>query len=342
VRAPAFWTQAAGPVSAALRPLALLYGLSAEARFRLANPSRAPIPVICIGNFVAGGQGKTPTALTIAGMLRELGYRPAFLTRGYGGSERGPLLVDPGKHRSDEVGDEPLLLARTAPTILARKRAQGAALAAAASADILVMDDGLQNPTLAKDVSLGVVDAGYGIGNGLVIPAGPLRAPLEAQIARIDALVIVGDGTAARPIIDAGMRRSLPVFRARLAPTIEAGRLTGQRMVAYAGIGRPEKFFATVRSLGIEAVDTKAFPDHHIFSDAEAEDLLRLASALGAELITTEKDLARLRGRAGAAARLAAASTALPVELLIADREALSELFHQKLRRQELAPQFLD
>jgi tetraacyldisaccharide 4'-kinase len=340
VRAPAFWTQAPGTVAAALRPLSLLYGLSAEARFRLANPSQAPTPVICIGNFVAGGQGKTPMALTVAGMLRELGYRPAFLTRGYGGSAKGPLLVDPGIHRSDEVGDEPLLLARIAPTILARKRAQGAPLAAAAGADILVMDDGLQNPSLAKDISFAVVDAGYGIGNGLVIPAGPLRAPLEAQIARIDALVIVGDGTAAQPIIDAAMRRSLPIFRARLAPTAVAHRLAGRRVVAYAGIGRPEKFFSTVRSIGMEVTDTKAFPDHHIFSDAEAEDLLRLANTLGAELITTEKDLVRLRGRAGASVRLAASSTALPVELVIAEREALSELFLQKLHK-ELARQLL-
>ncbi len=198
LEAPFWWYRRTGALASALAPLGRLYGRLAEARAARVEPYRSRLPVICIGNFTAGGGGKTPTAIAVASLLAELGARPAFLTRGYGGSSAGPILVKKGQS-AEEVGDEPLLLAEAAPTVVSADRPAGAAAIEATEADIIVMDDGFQNPSLAKDLSLVVVDAAAGIGNGLIIPAGPLRAPLEAQLARADALVVIGEGGKAAP-----------------------------------------------------------------------------------------------------------------------------------------------
>jgi tetraacyldisaccharide 4'-kinase len=248
-------------------------------------PWRASIPVICVGNPVAGGAGKTPTALALAMRLQALGHAPVFLTRGYGGRLRGPVQVDLAILDARDVGDEPLLLARLAPTVVARDRAAGARLAAGLGT-VIVMDDGFQNPGLAHDLDLLVVDAAAGLGNGRVMPAGPLREPLADALARADALVLLGTG--ALPFDS-----TLPVVRGQIVP-LDPPDLKGQAVVAFAGIGRPEKFFATVRDLGAEIVEARAFGDHQTYTPAMLAPLLATARLTGALPLTTAKDAVRL------------------------------------------------
>lgn len=294
MRPPAFWDASPRhPIARALAPVGALYGRFTAARMdRLGTTG--PCPILCVGNLTLGGAGKTPTALALAAMLRDLGAEPGFLTRGYGGSLAGPVLVDAARHDAAQVGDEPLLLARAATTVVSRDRPAGAQLCAKAGATVIVMDDGLQNPSLAKDLSLAVVDAGVGIGNGLPFPAGPLRVPLERQWRHVDALVLVGEGEAGERVAVLAQNRNLPVFRARLLPDLAGSGLTGRRVVAFAGIGRPEKFFATLRDVGADLVAQLGFPDHHAYRDGELAGLIAEAKRLGAGLITTEKDLVRL------------------------------------------------
>lgn len=293
MRPPAFWSATPGhPAARLFAPLGRVYGALTAARMDRAG-AVPPCPVLCVGNFTLGGAGKTPTALALARLLRELGHRPAFLSRGYGGRLPGPLAVDPTRHDAAEVGDEPLLLAAHATTIVARDRPAGARLCAASGADAIVMDDGLQNPSLAKTLALAVVDAGAGLGNGLPFPAGPLRAPLDRQWPHVAGLVLVGDGAPGAAVAAAAEARGLPVHRARLVPEAEAD-LAGRRVVAFAGIGRPEKFFETLREGGALVAAERAFPDHHPFRPAELAELASLAAREGAGLVTTEKDAARL------------------------------------------------
>ncbi|WP_246161472.1 tetraacyldisaccharide 4'-kinase [Segnochrobactrum spirostomi] len=255
--------------------------------------ARAAVPVVCIGNFVAGGAGKTPTALLIAGIARELGRRPVFLSRGYGGREAGPLAVDPARHDAADVGDEPLLLAAAAPTVVSRDRPAGAVLASTLG-DLIVMDDGFQNPSLAKDLSIVVVDGGFGIGNGRCIPAGPLRAPLPVQLDRADAVLVIGDPAPALAHLDAALTaHRTPRFAGHLVPR-DPAHLAGRRVVAFAGIGRPEKFFDSVRKTGAIIAATRPFPDHHAFTEKDAADLLSLCASEAAVPLTTAKDGARL------------------------------------------------
>src|SRR5262245_21832401 len=311
MREPAFWWREVGATARLLAPAAALYGAISGARLGQRG-TRAGAPVICIGNLTMGGAGKTPTALAVARLLAAAGERPAFLSRGYGGERPGPLAVDAARHHAAEVGDEPLLLARAAPTVVARARVAGARLAVAAGASVIVMDDGFQNPSLAKDCSVLVVDARRGIGNGRVIPAGPLRAPLAAQLERAHALVVVGSGSGAAEVAAQARAGNLPVFAARLAP--DAGfiaALGGGRALAFAGIGDPEKFFATLAAAGIAVAATRSFPDHHRYSAAEARALCDDADREGLVLVTTEKDLARFSG-SEELAELAARAYALP------------------------------
>ena len=332
MRAPGFWWRKPGLGSALLSPIAAVYG--AVAAHRLTRPgARAGVPVICVGNPTVGGAGKTPTAIAIARLLAAAGERPALLTRGYGGRLAGPVTVDPDKHGASEVGDEPLLLARAAPTIVARDRVAGAALARAAGASVIIMDDGFQNPALEKDFSILVVDGRRGIGNACVIPAGPLRAPLEAQLDRAQALLIVGEVTGAAPLVIAARSRALLLFRATLQPDPTAvADLVGRRVLAFAGIGDPEKFFATLGAAGIEAPVRRAFPDHHRPRAREAAALLGEAARGQLLPLTTEKDLARMQGD-GALAQLRAAARALPVALEVTEAEEFSRLVLGAVRR---------
>lgn len=296
MRAPEFWDRRDdGLAAAVLAPVGHLYGFSVQARFALARPERVPVPVLCVGNLVVGGAGKTPVALSLGARLKERGLSAHYLSRGYGGAAAGPTRVDPARHGCRDVGDEALLLTRIAPTWVAADRVTGARAAVAAGAHAIIMDDGFQNPSLAKDVSLVVVDGGYGFGNGRVMPAGPLREPLARGLARARAVVIVGDDrTGVRDRIVAAGFATLPVLGARIVPGPEAEALTGRKVIAFAGIGRPAKFFATVRSVGAKVVAAHAFPDHHIFPAGELRRLRSEADGAGAVLVTTAKDAARL------------------------------------------------
>ena len=301
-RAPAFWSQekpdAIGALcTAALSPFAQAYGFIAARRMRQAA-FEAPLPVLCVGNLVVGGAGKTPTALALAERLIAAGEKPWFLSRGYHSSaEHGPpLLVDVGKHRARDVGDEALLLARLAPTLVSADRVSAAKHAAAAGASVLILDDGLQNPALRKDWSLCVVDSEAGIGNGRCLPAGPLRAPLDAQLACVSAVLLLGEGVQGEPSPSAQRNSRSPCCAAgSSSPLIEAARLKGARVYAFAGIGRPEKFFASLAESGATLVGAVAFPDHYAYRRDDIARLQRAAQEQGALLVTTEKDFVRLK-----------------------------------------------
>ncbi|WP_456617535.1 tetraacyldisaccharide 4'-kinase [Bradyrhizobium sp. P5_C12] len=299
MREPAFWYRPRSFKSHALRPLGALYGAITERRM-LRDGVDAGIPVICVGNYHVGGAGKTPTVLALTKLLRELGETPVVLSRGYGGRLEGPVMVDRERHTASDIGDEPLMMVRDVPVAVARDRLEGVALAKSQGATLILMDDGFQNPRLLKDASLIVIDSERGLGNGKVFPAGPLRAPLKAQLARTDALVLIGDGHAADDVAAEVAKRAKPVLRARLKPDAAVvAQLFGKRVLAFAGIGDPERFFRTLRASGIEVARTRPFADHHMFSQAEIAALVADAQREQLTLVTTEKDLARLRGNKG-------------------------------------------
>jgi len=324
LRAPEFWHRRESVLAALLAPLGELYGTAGRLRTRFAHPARLARPVVCVGNLTAGGAGKTPVALALARALRLRGMAPHFLTRGYGGSMAGPLRVDPAKHGFREVGDEALLLAAEAPSWVARDRPAGGRRAVAAGADLVIMDDGLQNPSLVKDLSLLVIDGGYGLGNGRVMPAGPLREPLAEALLRVAAVVLVGAdacGMAER------FEAHLPLLKAELVPDARARELAGKKVLAFAGIGRPAKFFATLEALGCRLAAASAFADHHAYSPDDIMRLVEAAAAAGAELVTTEKDLVRFPPEARGMAR------AVRVELAWQNPAALAELLAPLLER---------
>lgn len=287
MRAPDFWHRndtLSRLTADAVSPIGWVYGATVRWKARHATAYRATVPVICVGNISAGGTGKTPVSIAIARALSARGRRPFFLTRGYGGTNPGPLQVE--RQDAQEVGDEPLLLARAAPTIVSRHRPDGAKLAVERGADVIVMDDGHQNFMLAKDLSIVVVDAERGFGNGRVLPAGPLREPVRQGLARADAVVMMGEGS---PSLEGF---SGTVLRGSLQPA--ETDLAGQKVAGFAGIGRPAKFFNSLRSLGADVVLTEAFPDHHRFAPAEIARLRQQARDRNAQLVTTEKDFVRL------------------------------------------------
>jgi len=295
MREPGFWHGPASLNAHLLKPLAALYGAIAAQRLQRKGLN-AGIPVLCVGNYHVGGAGKTPTVLALAKLLRELGETPVVLSRGYGGKLGGPVKVDPVRHVASDVGDEPLMLADTLPVVVSRKRADGVPLARAQGATVILMDDGFQSPAVVKDASLIVIDSARGLGNGQVFPAGPLRAPLRPQLARTDALIIVGNGSAAEPIAAEIAAQGKPVLSAHLKPDeAQVAQLRGKRVLAFAGIGDPARFFDTLRASGIELAGQRAFADHHAYARAEIESLIAEATRDGLTLVTTEKDLARLR-----------------------------------------------
>ncbi|MEO1197888.1 MAG: tetraacyldisaccharide 4'-kinase [Pseudomonadota bacterium] len=331
-RPPAFHAKVNPTLPARLlQPFGLAYDLGARTRIALTRPQHAACPVICIGNLTLGGAGKTPTALYAARRLKLLGLSPTFLTRGYGGTVRAPSRVPDTGATADQFGDEALLLARVAPTIVSANRPKGAALATRHETDAIVMDDGFQNPTLHKDVSILVVDAGAGIGNGLVFPAGPLRMTLSAQAKRAQALIVIGDGSRADPVIERA--QDMTVLRGSLAPDPDiARRLEAARVIGFAGIGRPDKLFTTLREIGADVVETRSFPDHHVYTRDDARQLLAAADRTGALLVTTEKDAVRLAGTKDAdLAELRQRLTVLPVHLRFLTEDA--QRFDDLLRR---------
>jgi len=327
-REPHWWYQSSGLIPVALSPVAAIYGAVAARRLTSDNAYRSRLPVICVGNFTAGGSGKTPLTAMLLPMLLARGERPAVLTRGYGGRTHGPHWVDVVTDTAADVGDEPLLLARLAPTLVARDRRAGAhQIEDQGRATCIVMDDGLQNAALIKDLTIAVVDGARGIGNGYVIPAGPLRAPIASQGALVDAIVFNGlphDGLAFRLAEES----AAPQMTARLEPAGDVAWLAGQKVVAFAGIGNPARFFALLERLGARIVEQVAYPDHAAFTDADAERLLALASKHGAQLVTTAKDHVRLSGSVKRSA-LAHAAKPLPVAMSLEDATPLMRLLDQ-------------
>lgn len=303
MRAPEFWLRKSG-LAWLLVPLGRIYGAATAARLARTRPWRAPVPVICIGNLVAGGAGKTPVALAMGERLCSRGVAVHFLSRGYGGQESGPLRVDPELHDARAVGDEPLLLAQVAPTWVSRDRVAGAKAAVDAGAGALILDDGFQNPSLVKDISLLVVDGGYGFGNEHLLPAGPLREPVDTGLARADAVVILGRDAAGVAARVARSPHSPPILHAHIRPALDCEGVSGRKVLAFAGIARPEKFFATLRDLGCNVVETRPFPDHYRFSARDIDRLLVDAGRLGALPVTTAKDEARLPSDARAQVRV--------------------------------------
>jgi tetraacyldisaccharide 4'-kinase len=327
MKAPAFWNAPPGLLARLLSPLGWLYGRITAARMARAG-ARLDVPVICIGNFTAGGAGKTPTALWIVAWALRQGLRPVVLSRGYGGKLSGPLVVDPARHGAGDCGDEPLLLARTAPVVIGADRLAGTRLAATLG-DVIVMDDGMQNPAVAKDAVIAVADGGAGLGNGFCLPAGPLRAPLARQLPHVSAMLVIGEGAAGETVADSARRAGKPVIRGMLAPdpgTI--ARLAGRPLLAFAGIGRPEKFFETLRRAGLDVRTTRSFADHHAFTLAEARVLAADAATAGLTLVTTEKDAVRWPASAGPL-------ETLPVSLAMQpdDEAALQALLSARIRR---------
>lgn len=349
---PAWWYRTQPTLSARmLAPVAGIWGYVAERRMVRTVPYRSTLPVVCIGNFTAGGTGKTPLTRVVAGILGELGHAPVALTRGYGGTCAGPHQVHVRRDSSAIVGDEPLLLAATLPVMISRNRAAGAGAieAMAAPADgrsrVIVMDDGLQNPALAKDLTIAVVDGRRGLGNGRVMPAGPLRAPIERQLSRVDAIVVNRQGQADPAGADAVARHlraqfSGPVLQAATVASGNTGWLGERPVIAFAGIGAPQRFFALLSTLGATMAGQRSFPDHHAFSEIDAGKLLAEAASSGAGLVSTEKDWVRLSGRGPKCTALQAATRVLRIELALdaSDRGTLVHLLRDAIARRAAKP----
>jgi len=327
VRAPAFWfnlPDRPGWQARLLAPAAALWRLGAAARRARAAPIRIDAPVLCVGNLTAGGAGKTPMVAALMERLAARGVAAHVVSRGHGGRTTGPHLVDPTEDRAADVGDEPLMLAGGGLVWVAHDRAAGARAAVEAGARFILLDDGFQNPGLHKDASIVVVDAGAGFGNERVIPAGPLREPVATGLARADLVALVGSEGARRACVArrASLADALP---AELFPIATGLPLEGSAVVAFAGIGRPEKFFETLRELGARLAEVHPFPDHHLYGAAIVRRLITRAREIDAMLVTTEKDAVRLPPE------LRAEVMTVPVRLELADWAPVDALLDRLL-----------
>jgi tetraacyldisaccharide 4'-kinase len=309
----------------------------AERKAAEVKPYRSRLPVICIGNFTVGGGGKTPTAIAVAEVLKAAGERPCFLTRGYGGKTQGPVLAAKGQSAA-EIGDETLLLFAHAPTVVSADRAAGARLIEGTDATVIIMDDGFQNPQLVKDFSLIVVDSNVGLGNGLVMPAGPLRAPLDKQMPRADALLLIGDGGRAAPLAKSFEAANKPVLKARMAPRGDARWLGVLPVIGFAGIANPKKFYATLSQNEARLTGTRSFADHHRYTERQAERLLRWAREWNAMLVTTEKDWVRLPEDDGTAlSELRFRSRPLLIAIEFGEGNRLKRLLIEAIEKRKLS-----
>ncbi|MBP1850442.1 tetraacyldisaccharide 4'-kinase [Rhizobium halophytocola] len=319
--APPFWWKRPDWRARMLWPISFLYGRIAGWRMRAKSPRKVPVPVICVGNFTVGGAGKTPTALTLGRAARARGLTPGFLSRGYGGSLDVTTRVDYDHHKAAATGDEPLLLAREGLTVISRRRLAGARMLIEQGADLIIMDDGFQSNALYADFALVVIDTHRGIGNGHIVPGGPMRAPLKRQMARLSAILKVGSGPAADKIVRSAARAGKPIYVGTITPR-ETEWLAGTRVLAFAGIADPDKFYRTVEEEGGVIVERRGFADHQPLSDDEIEELLSVASAQDLVLVTTAKDLVRLRHGHGRSADLAALARVVEVDMAFDDHQA--------------------
>ncbi len=336
--APPFWWTKADWRAWGLSPFSFLYGRVAGYRMAHARRAQVPAPVICVGNFTVGGAGKTPTAIALARAAKGRGLKPGFLTRGYGGSLDVTTLVDPAHHRADAVGDEALLLAREATTVISRGRVEGAHRLVAEGADLIIMDDGFQSARLDLDFALIVIDTRRGIGNGHLVPGGPVRAPIAEQMRQLSAILKVGDGDAADRLVRKAARAGKQIYVATLRPR-EGQSLAGRSVLAFTGIADPEKFYRTVKAVGGLVAATHSFPDHHFFSEDEMTGLLDEASKKGLSLVTTAKDAARLAGRHGPGEELLRNSTVIEVDMAFDDPHAPGKIIDaafERFRRRRL------
>ncbi|MBP2235480.1 tetraacyldisaccharide 4'-kinase [Sinorhizobium kostiense] len=328
--APPFWWTNADWRAYTLWPVSRLYGAIAGLRMDRARRAMPPVPLICVGNFTVGGAGKTPTAIALARAAKAKGLTPGFLSRGYGGSLDVTTVVKPDHHRARDVGDEPLLLAREALTVICRRRVDGARKLAAEGADIIIMDDGFQSARLVFDFALLVIDSFRGVGNGHLVPSGPIRAPIGHQLRHASALLKLGQGPAADPLIRRAARAGKPVHVADTV-RLDAGSLAGLKVLAWAGIADPEKFYRTVREAGAIIEETRSFPDHHHFSEDEIADLLDRAESHGYTLVTTAKDIVRLEPGHGRSAELAEKSRVIEIEVRFDDPSAPGKIIKATL-----------
>lgn len=312
--APPFWWQSSGIQSALLSPFGWFYGRVARRIMDKRVRKAVDVPVICVGNFTVGGSGKTPTALALASAAIERGLKPGFLSRGYGGGVHHATVVDLEKDTARLVGDEPMLLAAKATTVVSPNRAEGADLLASEGVDLIIMDDGFQSARLVFDQALLVVDARRGIGNGCVFPAGPVRAPVIDQLRHADALIVVGEGDGADRMIRLAARAAKPIHLARLQPR-NGAKFRDRNCLAFAAIGDPEKFFKTLEDAHVRLARCKSYPDHHPFTEDEIRELLAEAELYGLELITTGKDYVRLQAGHGNAAELVEKTSVLEIDL---------------------------
>lgn len=328
MKAPKYWNRNSNSlIPGLLSPLSFLYSVIDSINRGLTQTQAVDVPVICVGNVVAGGAGKTPVAIAIARFLKQQGWGVHFLSRGYGGQNKGPLRVVQDVHHADEVGDEPLLLATIAPTWISSDRYAGALAAIDAGAEIIIMDDGFQNPSLAKDLSFLVIDAAYGVGNGMLMPSGPLREPVDVAARRADAVILVGE----KSDFTHFEKAAVPVFTAKIIPHSLQKELVGEKVIAFAGIGRPEKFFESLREAGADVIEAVEFPDHYKFSQDDIMRLVEKAALHHAALVTTRKDYVRLSDDA----RMM--TTVFDIDLVFEKPKGLQTLLREKLGRREHA-----
>jgi tetraacyldisaccharide 4'-kinase len=312
--APPFWWKRGGLQAWLLAPVSWVYGAVAARTMRKAKRLEMPVPVICVGNFTVGGAGKTPTVVTLAKAAKAKGLKAGVLSRGYGGSMDRTIVVDPAHHRARDVGDEPLLIAREALTVVSRKRVEGAKLLVGKGCDLIIMDDGFQSAKLHFDYALMVIDTVRGIGNGYIVPAGPVRAPTELQLKFATALLKVGSGNAADPFIRQAARSGKSVIEASIRP-VAPPDIRGRSVLAFAGIADPEKFFRTVEDLGGIIAVRRPFGDHRHLTEDEIGDILATAERENLDIVTTAKDAVRLIGHHGRAAELLERAKVIEVEM---------------------------